>query len=56
MDELNVNFSEDFRATFPPPIPHHELLVVLEKYVKSVEDMVQKLEGWFPSPDMLGTT
>ena len=48
MDELKDNFKEDFWEAFPPPMDYSDLLMVLETYIKNVEDMVKQLEAWFP--------
>ena len=48
VDELKDNFKEDFWEAFPPPMDYPDLLMVLEKYIKNVEDMVKQLEAWFP--------
>jgi len=53
-DELKNTFKEEFWEAFPPPMDYSDLLMVLEKYIKNVEDTVKQLEAWFPPSSVSG--
>ncbi|KAG6333671.1 hypothetical protein ID866_5414 [Astraeus odoratus] len=46
--ELQASYKDDFQAAFPRPVEYADLAVVVQQYLKSVEDMIHRLEAWFP--------
>lgn len=46
--DLGASFKDDFQVAFPPHVGHADILDVLVTYLTRVEDMINKLEKWFP--------
>lgn len=47
---MDESFANDFRVTFPQPFEPSETTRNVEIYINKVEDIVRKLEQWFPPP------
>ena len=45
---MNENFRTDFCLAFPWPSEPSDMKCDTESYMNRVEDMIQKLEQWFP--------
>ncbi|KAI6016703.1 hypothetical protein BKA83DRAFT_10477 [Pisolithus microcarpus] len=45
--DLSTSFKDEFQVAFPP-LDYADILDVLVGYLTSVEDMINKLEKWFP--------
>ncbi|KAF9223921.1 hypothetical protein BS17DRAFT_125869 [Gyrodon lividus] len=46
-EEMDANYTDEFREAFPPPFDPLELAKNVEIYIEKVEEMVRTLEGWF---------
>lgn len=47
-EEIEENLADEFRDAFPQPCKPSETARNVEIYLNKVEDIVQKLEEWFP--------
>ncbi|KAH0832905.1 hypothetical protein J3R83DRAFT_11857 [Lanmaoa asiatica] len=47
-EDMDETFADDFRATFPQPFEPSEMARNVDIYMNMVEDIVRKLEQWFP--------
>ncbi|KAF8127070.1 hypothetical protein EV363DRAFT_1347086 [Boletus edulis] len=47
-EDMDASFENDFCVTFPQPYEPSEMARNVEIYMKKVEDMMRKLEQWFP--------
>jgi len=47
-EDMDASFEKDFCVTFPQPYEPSEMARNVEIYMKKVEDMIRKLEEWFP--------
>ena len=45
---MGASFATDFNTAFPQPFEPSEMKRNVEIYLKKVEDMIRKLEEWFP--------